>query len=101
MSRGRIAFIDDELPLCRAAAEWLGVSGFAVETYTDPLAAMRAIEADACDCVVTDMRMPGATGQEVLQHFRHADHDLPVVLLTGHGDVSMAVEAMRGGAHDF
>ncbi|HEV7346624.1 MAG TPA: sigma-54 dependent transcriptional regulator [Devosia sp.] len=101
MSRGRIAFIDDEAPLCSAAAEWLGVSGFDVETYTDPLAALRAIAADTCDCVVTDMRMPGASGQVVLQHFRQADADLPVVLLTGHGDVTMAVEAMRGGAYDF
>lgn len=101
MSRGRIAFIDDELPLCRAASEWLGVSGFTVETFTDPVAAMRTIVPESCECVVTDMRMPGASGQDVLAHFRQLDSDLPVVLLTGHGDVSMAVEAMRGGAHDF
>lgn len=101
MSRGRIAFIDDEVQLCEAAAEWLGVSGFDVMTFTNPLAAMRAVEVDAVDCVVTDMRMPGASGQDVLSHFRTADTDLPVVLLTGHGDVSMAVEAMHGGAYDF
>ena len=101
MSRGRIAFIDDEAPLCQAAAEWLGVSGFTIETFTDPVEAMRAVVAEGCDCVVTDMRMPGASGEDVLAHFRALDPDLPVVLLTGHGDVSMAVAAMRGGAHDF
>jgi two-component system C4-dicarboxylate transport response regulator DctD len=101
MTRGRIAFIDDEVALCTAAAEWLGVSGFTVQTYTDPVAALRAISVDAVDCVMTDMRMPGATGQDVLNHFRIADSDLPVVLLTGHGDVSLAVEAMRSGAYDF
>jgi two-component system C4-dicarboxylate transport response regulator DctD len=101
MTRGRIAFIDDEAQLCEAAAEWLGVSGFSVKTFTDPVAAMRAINADAFDCVVTDMRMPGASGQDVLRHFSEADGDLPVVLLTGHGDVGMAVEAMHGGAYDF
>jgi two-component system C4-dicarboxylate transport response regulator DctD len=101
MSRGRIAFIDDEAPLCDAAAEWLGVSGFTVETFTDPLAAMRAVVTESCECVVTDMRMPGASGDELLAHFRQLDPDLPIVLLTGHGDVSMAVEAMRAGAYDF
>jgi two-component system C4-dicarboxylate transport response regulator DctD len=101
MSRGRIAFIDDEPGLCEAAAEWLGVSGFEVATHTDPAMAMRRIVAGDCDCVVTDMRMPGASGMEVLRHFRSADPDLPVVLLTGHGDVALAVEAMRDGAHDF
>lgn len=101
MIRGRIAFIDDELPLCAAAADWLGVSGFTVETYADPVAAMRSIRVGSCDCIVSDMRMPGASGQAVLEHFREIDHDLPVLLLTGHGDVAMAVEAMRGGAYDF
>lgn len=101
MNRGRIAFIDDERQLCEAAAEWLGVSGFSTTTYTDPVAAMRTIATDDVDCVVTDMRMPGATGQDVLDHFSRADRDLPVVMLTGHGDVGMAVQAMRAGAYDF
>ncbi|WEJ34991.1 sigma-54 dependent transcriptional regulator [Devosia sp. SD17-2] len=101
MTRGRIAFIDDEAQLCEAAAEWLGVSGFDVKTFTDPVKAMQAINGNAFDCVVTDMRMPGASGQDVLRHFSGTDSDMPVVLLTGHGDVGMAVDAMRGGAHDF
>lgn len=101
MTRGRIAFIDDEAPLCEAAEEWLGVSGFSVETFTNPVLAMRSIAPGTFDCLVTDMRMPGASGQDVLTHFAKADADLPVVLLTGHGDVGMAVEAMRGGAYDF
>jgi two-component system C4-dicarboxylate transport response regulator DctD len=101
MTRGRIAFIDDEAQLCEAAAEWLGVSGFDVKTFTDPVKAMQAINGNAFDCVVTDMRMPGASGQDVLRHFSGTDSDMLVVLLTGHGDVGMAVDAMRGGAHDF
>jgi two-component system C4-dicarboxylate transport response regulator DctD len=101
MNRGRIAFIDDEKQLCEAAAEWLGVSGFSTTTFTDPIAAMRSIAIHDVDCVVTDMRMLGASGRDVLDHFSKADADLPVVLLTGHGDVGMAVQAMRAGAHDF
>lgn len=101
MSRGTIAFIDDEARLCEAAAEWLGVSGFTVDTFQDPARAVEAIAARDYDCVVTDMRMPGLTGLDVLERSRASCRDLPVVLLTGHGDVPLAVEAMRGGAYDF
>ena len=99
--RGRILFIDDEPQLCAAAADWLEASGFAVTALTDPAAALAALDAAACDCVVTDLRMPGLTGQEVLDALRARDPDLPVILLSGHADVPVAVAAMRTGAHDF
>lgn len=99
--RGRILFIDDEAQLCAAAADWLEASGFAVLAFTDPAAALAALDAAACDCVVTDLRMPGLTGQEVLDGLRARDPDLPVILLSGHADVPVAVAAMRTGAHDF
>ncbi|MEA5163265.1 sigma-54 dependent transcriptional regulator [Cereibacter johrii] len=101
MTRGSIAFIDDEPRLCAAAADWLEASGFEVETFTDAALALGRIEPARCDCVVTDLRMPGLDGQEVLARLRAADPDLPVILLSGHGDVPVAVEAMRMGAHDF
>lgn len=99
--RGRIAFIDDEAPLCAAAADWLGASGFEVQTFTDPQAALAALDPVTCDCVVTDLRMPGLSGQQVLDALRARDGDLPVILLSGHADVPVAVAAMRTGAHDF
>lgn len=101
MTRGRVAFIDDEPRLCEAAAEWLGVSGFEVTVWSDPVAALAGIDLASCDCVVTDLRMPGMDGLEVLAHIRAADPDLPVILLSGHGDVPVAVTAMRDGAYDF
>lgn len=101
MTRGTIAFIDDEPRLCEAAADWLEASGFAVATFTDPQKALAAIDPAATDCVVTDLRMPGIEGRDVLRHLRAADPDLPVILLSGHGDVPVAVEVMREGAHDF
>lgn len=101
MTRGAIAFIDDEPRLCEAASEWLTLSGFEVETYDDPAAALDRIDISRCECVVTDMRMPGITGMELLKRVRTADPDLPVVLLTGHADVPLAVEAMQAGAYDF
>lgn len=101
MSRGRVVFIDDEPDLCAAAADWLDVSGFAVETHTDPLAALAAIDTEGCECVVSDIRMPKLSGLELLERLQKADPDLPVILLTGHGDVPVAVEAMRAGAYHF
>jgi len=101
MSRGQILFIDDEPRLCEAAAEWLGVSGFAVETFTEPARALARLPQADFDCVVTDVRMPGMDGLAVLGQITQFNAELPVVLLTGHGDVPMAVQAMRAGAHDF
>tara|TARA_R110002124_G_scaffold1797_17_gene11600 strand:- start:60652 stop:61977 length:1326 start_codon:yes stop_codon:yes gene_type:complete len=101
MSRGQILFIDDEPRLCEAAAEWLGVSGFAVETFTEPERALARLPQADFDCVVTDVRMPAMDGLAVLGQITQFDAELPVVLLTGHGDVPMAVQAMRAGAHDF
>jgi two-component system C4-dicarboxylate transport response regulator DctD len=101
MTRGRIAFIDDEPQLCEAAEDWLSVSGFAVTTYQNPARALSEIDPQDYDCVVSDLRMPGASGFEVLTHFRAADGDLPIILLTGHGDVPVAVRAIQTGAYDF
>ena len=101
MSRGRIAFVDDEPDLCAAAADWLDVSGFSVETYTDPQRALASIDPRTCECVVTDIRMPRLSGLQLLERLHAAEPDLPVILLTGHGDVPVAVEAMRAGAYHF
>lgn len=101
MSRGRIVFIDDEPDLCAAAADWLDVSGFAVETHTDPVAALAGLDTDAWECVVSDIRMPRLSGLDLLERLQRADPELPVILLTGHGDVPVAVEAMRAGAYHF
>ncbi|UYO01262.1 MAG: sigma-54-dependent Fis family transcriptional regulator [Devosia sp.] len=101
MTRGAILFLDDEIELCRAAEEWLGVSGFSVTASTDAVQALDRLDPGTVDCVVTDVRMPAMSGLDVLAWFRNHAPEVPVVLLTGHGDVTLAVEAMRNGAHDF
>lgn len=101
MTRGTIAFIDDETRLCAAAEDWLGASGFTVTAWSDPRQALAEISVEATDCVVTDLRMPDIDGRAVLQHLRGADADLPVILLSGHADVPAAVDVMREGAFDF
>lgn len=101
MTRGRIVFIDDEPDLCAAAADWLEASGFSIEVFTDPLEALQTIDAAKTECVVSDMRMPRLSGLDLLSRLQHRDPELPVVLLTGHGDVPLAVEAMQAGAYHF
>lgn len=101
MTRGRIVFVDDEPDLCAAAADWLDASGFAVETFCDPKEALGSIDSMACDCVVSDIRMPGLSGLDLLGNIRQRDPDLPVILLTGHADVPLAVEAIQTGAYHF
>lgn len=99
--RGRILLIDDDPDLIAAVGDWLAVSGFEVETTRDPREAEELIAATDPETVVTDIRMPGRDGMALLTAVVAADPDLPVVLITGHGDVPLAVRAMREGAEDF
>lgn len=99
--RGSVLIVDDEAQVRASAAEWLTLSGFDVATADGADAAERMLPARRLDAVVTDLRMPGRDGMALLDAAGRADPDLPVVMLTGHGDVAAAVEAMRRGAHDF
>ena len=101
MSRGRILFVDDETQLRESAREWLSLSGFSVEAAADARSALRLLRDGEFEALVTDIRMPGADGMALMRAARDADPSLPAILLTGHGDVALAVDAMRGGAHDF
>jgi two-component system C4-dicarboxylate transport response regulator DctD len=101
MSRGRILFVDDETQLRESASEWLSLSGFIVEAAADAGSALGFLRGSEFEALVTDIRMPGTDGMALMRAAREADPSLPVILLTGHGDVALAVEAMRGGAHDF
>jgi two-component system C4-dicarboxylate transport response regulator DctD len=101
MSRGRILFVDDETQLRESAREWLSLSGCSVEAAADARSALRLLRDGEFEALVTDIRMPGADGMALMRAARDTDPSLPVILLTGHGDVALAVEAMRGGAHDF
>jgi two-component system C4-dicarboxylate transport response regulator DctD len=101
MNRGCVLFVDDEEQLRTSAAEWLSLSGFQVTTADSVDTAESMLAERPCDVVVTDLRMPLRDGMALLDASGRRDPDLPVVMLTGHGDVSAAVEAMHRGAHDF
>ncbi|GLS30285.1 sigma-54-dependent Fis family transcriptional regulator [Mesorhizobium albiziae] len=77
------------------------MSGFAVDTADDGDQAFRSLREQRYDVVIADVRMPRIDGMELLVMVEEFDPQLPIILLTGHGDIALAVEAMRRGAHDF
>ncbi|GAB2869916.1 sigma-54 dependent transcriptional regulator [Pseudoduganella ginsengisoli] len=97
----KIIFVEDDPAVRSSVAETLDLAGFAVEPYESAERAMPAIEAGLPGIVITDVRLPGIDGFGLLQHVCATDATIPVILVTGHGDISMAVEAMRHGAYDF
>ncbi|KQP40958.1 C4-dicarboxylate ABC transporter [Methylobacterium sp. Leaf104] len=97
----RVLFVDDEETVREALHQWLSLAGFKVSTFAEPRAALGLIDAGFPGILVSDVRMPGTDGLDVLERALARDPDLPVLLVTGHGDVPMAVEAMRRGAYDF
>jgi len=96
-----VALVEDDDDLRVATEQLLSLNGFAVRSFTRAPAALAAIGADFPGIVVTDVRMPGMSGIELFRALRERDADLPVVLMTGHGDVEMAVGALKAGAWDF
>ena len=97
----RIAIVDDEQDMRQSISQWLALSGFATETYGSAEDALKKVGADWPGVVISDIRMPGMDGMAFLKRLMNADSSLPVIMITGHGDVPMAVEAMRLGAYDF
>ncbi len=101
MTLGTIIFTDDEMAMRVAGQQWLTLAGFTVLTCESAEQALRHLRPDFPGIVVTDVRMPRMDGLTLLRKSLEEDPDLPVVLMTGHGDVAMAVQAMRDGAYDF
>ena len=97
----KIAIIDDEKDMRQSISQWLALSGFDTETYASAEDALKGLGSNYPGIVVSDVRMPGMDGMQFLKKLKGVDSGLPVIMITGHGDVPMAVEAMRVGAFDF
>jgi DNA-binding NtrC family response regulator len=97
----KVAIVDDEQDMRQSISQWLALSGFDTETYPSAEDALKAIGSDWPGVVVSDIKMPGMDGMAFLKKLMSLDSGLPVIMITGHGDVPMAVEAMRVGAYDF
>ncbi|MFN3823997.1 MAG: sigma-54-dependent transcriptional regulator [Pseudorhodobacter sp.] len=97
----KVAIVDDEADMRQSISQWLALSGFETETFASAEEALKSIAPDYPGVVVSDIKMPGMDGMAFLKRLMSLDSGLPVIMITGHGDVPMAVEAMRVGAYDF
>lgn len=103
-SSGLVHIIDDDDALRDSLAFLLATAGIATKTYDSAAQFLHEFLQDAAldsGCIVTDVRMPDMSGLDMLRHLRAKGNTLPVIVMTGHGDVPMAVEAMKIGASDF
>ena len=96
-----VALVEDDAVLRAATVQALLLEGANVEAFADARAALAWLAEDFAGVVVTDVRLPGMSGIALFEQLREMDPSLPVILVTGHGDIDMAVNAMRGGAADF
>ena len=97
----KIAIVDDEQDMRQSISQWLALSGYDTETFASAEDALKGLGQDYPGIVVSDIKMPGMDGMQFLKKLKGVDSSLPVIMITGHGDVPMAVEAMRIGAFDF
>jgi len=96
-----VHLIDDDDAVRQAVAFLLTISGFAVRVYESAPAFLDALPTVQPGCIVTDVRMPEMDGLELQRQLKARRVGLPVIIITGHGDVPLAVEAMKAGAVDF
>jgi len=96
-----IILVEDEIDVREAAQLTLELEGFKVHSCARADKALTLIHTDFAGVIVTDVKMPGTTGMELLQKIIEIDADIPVIVVTGHGDIAMAVQAVRIGAYDF
>ncbi|MDF2984381.1 MAG: fixJ [Devosia sp.] len=96
-----VHIVDDEESVRSSLAFLLDVSGFAVRTHATAQSFLEVAGGIRNGCLVTDLRMPDIDGVELLRRLRTSCHLMPSIVVTGHGDVQMAVEAMKNGAIDF
>lgn len=93
--------IDDDEAMRQSLAFLLGAVGIEVQTYESAVAFLKVAPDVKAGCVITDVRMPELSGVELLRRLRELKLGIPVIVITGHGDVPLAVEAMKIGALDF
>ena len=96
-----VHIVDDDEAVRRSLAFMLGSAGLAVRVYESARAFLDCLDDVQCGCLVTDIRMPEMTGIELLSEIKGRTPYLPAIVITGHGDVKLAVEAMKTGAIDF
>jgi FixJ family two-component response regulator len=100
-SGGTVFLLDDEPGMVKALTRLLRAEGFTVRGFTSAKAFLESYRAEDLSCLVLDVAMPGLNGLELQERLTHAGILLPIVFLTGHGDIPMSVQAIKAGAVDF
>ena len=101
MSEGAVYVVDDDASVRRSLTRLLRAEGFDVTSFASAEGFLAAERVDAAGCLIADLEMPGMSGLELQQALRARGASLPIVFLTGHGDVPASVQAMKDGAVDF
>src|SRR3954466_8683094 len=96
-----VTVIDDDSAARQSLVFLLSAAGIAVRTFESPTSFLKAFPTLHAGCIVTDMRMPGMSGLELQRRLNAMKSAMPVIMITGHGDIPLAVEAMKLGAVDF
>lgn len=97
----KVLFVEDDPPVRTSLAQTLALAGLEVCAFASAEEALRQMVPGLQGIVISDVRLPGMDGLTLLKEVRRIDADIPMILITGHGDVAMAVDAMRAGAYDF
>ncbi|MEC8483373.1 MAG: sigma 54-interacting transcriptional regulator, partial [Pseudomonadota bacterium] len=100
-TRGTVLLVDDEVMIRQATEKWLQMAGLEVISASNAEEALPFLSEEFRGILLTDVKMPGMSGLELMQVAHERIPDLPVILITGHGDIDMAIQAMRDGAYDF
>jgi len=100
-SASRVFIIDDDASVCKALARLLSASGYATEVFHSANDYLEREPYNGIGCLVLDIRMPGLSGTDLQIHLNRQHNDIPVIFLTGHGDLPVGIEAMKRGAIDF
>lgn len=93
--------VDDDAAVRDAIKDLLESVGVRVETFVSGAEFLKRSPADAPNCLILDVRLPGMSGLEFQRHLNSSGFDIPIVFITGHGDIPITVQAMKGGAVDF
>jgi len=96
-----VYIVDDQPAVCHALSEMLSVLGYQIETFGSAQAFLRSNAPAHAGCLIADVRMPGMDGIELMHELGRRGSKLPVILISGHADVPMAVAAIKAGAEDF
>jgi two-component system response regulator FixJ len=100
-ANGVVHIVDDDDAVRQSLAFMLSAAGLPVRLYDSASSFLAGLSAPQSGCLITDIRMPGMSGIELLKTLREKSFSMPAIVITGHGDVPLAVEAMKAGAVDF